>query len=317
MSEPGSALPFTACYVLTGGAGSVYADMTAVSVLSLLELHPGTAVTVLGDEATVRELAAADGPLARHARLVAVPVPDGDAAGASRSIKTAMREALEGDLLYLDADTVVMRPIDPALAASRAPRLAHDRHLRRGGPALQFSPWVEELIARAVWPRPRAYFNSGVIWLPDTQATHRLAAEWRRLWLEGRQHGVWKDQPALNVAIHQLADPIEPLAPAWNVHPYAAPQHIRRARVLHFWVTTGLDLDHPMTLFEHLVGRYRLTGRLDRAAIRRARRRNYPWVRPRGIRSALEAHAWEEAALAAVRRLVRQAGLGRILGAPG
>lgn len=317
MSEPGPPLPFTACYVLTGGAGSVYADMTAVSVLSLLEFHPGTPVTVLGDEATVRELAASDGALARHARLLAVPVPDDDAAGASRYIKTALRESLAGDLLFLDADTVVIRALDPGLAASREPRLAHDRHLRSGGPALQFSPWVEDLIARAVWPRPRAYFNSGVIWLPDTGATHRLAAEWRRLWLQGREHGVWKDQPALNVALHQLPEPIEPLAPAWNVHPYAAPQHIRRARVLHFWVTTGLDLERPMTLFEHLVTEFRGSGELDRAAIHRARRRNYPWVRPRGIRAALEAHAWEEAARAAVRRLVRQAGLGRILGAPG
>lgn len=317
MSETGSALPFTTCYVLTGGAGSVYADMTAVSVLSLLAIHPGTPVTVLGDDATVRELAAADGPLARHARLVAVPVPDGDAAGASRSIKTRLRDVLEGDLLFLDADTVVMRRIDPAIAASRAPRLAHDRHLRSGGPALQFSPWVEELIARAVWPRPRTYFNSGVIWLPDTQATHRLTADWGRLWLEGRQHGVWKDQPALNVAIHQLPDPIEPLAPAWNVHPYAAPQHIRRARVLHFWVTTGLNLDHPMTLFEHLVFEFRRTGELDRAAIDRARRRNYPWVRPRGIRSALEARAWGEAAAALLRRLARETGLSRVPAAPG
>lgn len=317
MSDPEASLPFTVCYVLTGGAGSAYADMTAVSALSLLAIHPGTPVTVLGDDATVRELAAADGPLARRARLVAVPVPDGDAAGASRSIKTTMREALTGDLLYLDADTIVVRPIDAALATSRAPRLAHDRHLRSGGPALQFSPWVEELIARAVWPRPRAYFNSGVIWLPDTQATHRLTAEWRRRWLEGRQHGVWKDQPALNVAIHQLPDPIEPLAPAWNVHPYAAPQHIRRARVLHFWVTTGLDLDHPMTLFEHLVAEFRRTGELDWAAIHRARRRNYPWVRPRGIRAALEARAWAEAVQALVRRLAREAGLGRVPAAPG
>ena len=317
MSDTGSALPFTACYVLTGGAGSVYADMTAVSVLSLFAIHPGTPVTVLGDDATVRGLAAGDGPLARHARLLAVPVLDGDAAGASRSIKTTMREVLEGDLLFLDADTVVMRPIDPALAACRRPRLAHDRHLRSGGPALQFSPWVEELIARAVWPRPRAYFNSGVIWLPDTQATHRLTAEWRRRWLEGREHGVWKDQPALNVALDQLPAPIEPLAPAYNVHPDSTPQHIGQARILHFWATTGIALDRPATLLDHLVAEYRRGGRLDHAAIDRARRRNYPWARPRGIRAALEAGAWSEAAAAVVRRLARQAGLRRIPAAPG
>ncbi len=46
MSEPGPSLPFTACYVLTGGAGSVYADMTAVSVLSLLPIHPRIPLTV-------------------------------------------------------------------------------------------------------------------------------------------------------------------------------------------------------------------------------------------------------------------------------
>ncbi len=68
--------------------------MTAVSVLSLLAIHPGTPVTVLGDEATVRELAAADGPIVRHARL------------------------------------------------------AHDRHLRNGAPALEFPAWVVDLRVR-------------------------------------------------------------------------------------------------------------------------------------------------------------------------
>jgi hypothetical protein len=313
MSETAPALPFTVCYVLTGGAGSVYADMTAVSVLSLLAIHPGTAVTVLGDEATVRELVAADGPLARNARLQPVPVPESDTVGASRSIKTRMREVIEGDLLFLDADTIPVRPVDAALATSRDVRIAHDRHLRGGGPALEISAWVDDLLVRAGWPRPLAYFNSGVMWLPDTAPAHRLCAEWRRLWLEGCRHGVWKDQPALNVALHALPGPIEPLPPAYNVHPYSAPQHIRRARILHFWATTGIELERPMTLLEHLVADFRRSGGLDRAAIDRARRRNYPWVRPRGIRSALEAHAWGEAAAAAVRRLVRQAGIRRVL----
>lgn len=317
MSEPGPALPFTTCYVLTGGAGSVYADMTAVSVLALLAIHPGTPVTILGDEATVRELAAADGPLARHARLQPVPVPADDAVAASRSIKTRMREVIEGDLLFLDADTIAVRPIDAAIAGNRHPRVAHDRHLRNGGPALELSAWVVDLLGRAGWPRPHAYFNSGVMWLPDTAATHRVCGEWRRLWLDGCRHGVWKDQPALNVALHGLPTAIEPLPPAWNVHPYSAPQHIRHARILHFWATTGIELERPLTLLEHLVVEFRRTGGLDRAAVDRARRRNYPWVRPRGIRSALEARAWGEAAEAVVRRLAREAGLRRVMAALG
>ena len=169
MSEPGPVLPFTVCYVLTGGAGSVYADMTAVSALSLLAQHPGTPIALLADEATARGIAASGGPLARHARLQVVPIPDaGDPVSASRSIKTRLREVMQGDLLFLDADTLVVRPIDPALAGSRSVRVAHDRYRPRGGPALQLSGWVEDLLVGAGWPRPRAYYNSGVMWLPDT-----------------------------------------------------------------------------------------------------------------------------------------------------
>lgn len=314
MSEP-AALPFTVCYVLTGGAGSVYADMTAVSLLSLLDQHPDTPVTLLADEATARGLEAAGGPLARQARIQPVPVRDGnDPMTASRSIKTRLRELVDGDVLFLDADTLVFRPIEASLVRSRAARLAYDRYHPRGGPALQLSGWVEDLLQKAGWPRPAAYYNSGVMWLPDSPAVRQLCAEWRRRWLEGRNLGTWKDQPSLNVAVDQ-AGPLEPLAPAYNVHPYSAPQHIGRSRILHFWVTSGVNLVRPATLFEHLVAEFRTSRRFDRAAIARARGRNYPWVRPRGIRAALEARAWAEAAQAVVRRLAREAGLRRVLAA--
>ena len=95
------------------------------------------------------------------------------------------------------------------------------------------------------------------------------------------------------------------------MHPYSAPQNIRRARIYHFWVTTGINLVRPATLLEHLVAVLRKTGRFDGGAIERARRRNYPWVRPKGIRSALAARAWAEAAQAVLRRLARTVLAGR------
>ncbi|MGH7586657.1 MAG: hypothetical protein ACREMH_10445 [Gemmatimonadales bacterium] len=279
--------------------------MTALSLLSLLDQHPGTPVTLLADEATARGVAAAGGPLARHVRLQAVPGHDGgDATATSRSIKTRLRELVEGDVLFLDADTLVLRPIEAALVRSRAVRLAYDRYRPRGGPALQLSGWVEDLLGKARWPRPAAYYNSGVIWLPDSAQARQLCGKWRRLWLEGRALGTWKDQPSLNVALHHSGT-VEPLPPEHNVHPYSAPQHLRRSRILHFWVTTGINLQRPATLLEHLVAEFRAGGSFDRAAIERARRRNFPWVRPRGIRAALEARAWGEATQSVLRRLLR------------
>ena len=271
----------------------------------MLWLHPGTPIVVVTDEATGDELARTQAPLFRVARLLPLAADAAHPLAGSRDLKLRLREEVPGDLLYLDADTVLVRPLRPELWASRVARLAHDRHDRRGRPVLATLPWVDDLIARAGWPRPAAYFNSGVMWLPDTPAVRDLCARWRERWRESSRLGTHKDQPALNVALHQLPEAARPLDGAYNVQVLASPGLIPRARIYHFWAEGGVNLTTPATLLEHLVVELRSTGRLDTGAIERARRRNWPWVRSRGIRAALEAGAWGEAARSALRKLAR------------
>ncbi|HJS48301.1 MAG TPA: hypothetical protein VJ773_09975 [Gemmatimonadales bacterium] len=305
---PGDPLPFPVCYVLTGGAGSIYAEMTTVSALTVLWQHPGTPVVVVTDEATGEELARTQAPLFRVARLLPLASAGADHLARSRDLKLRLRDEVPGDLLYLDADTVVVRPLQPELWECRVARLVHDRHDRRGRPVLATLPWVDDLLARAGWPRPAAYFNSGVMWLPDTPAVRDLCARWRERWRESSRLGTHKDQPALNVALHQVPEAARPLDGAYNVQVLATPGLIARARIYHFWAEGGVNLTTPATLLEHLVVELRRSGRLDTGAIDRSRRRNWPWVRSRGFRSALEAGAWGEAARSALRKLARTFG---------
>ena len=266
--------------------------MTTVSVLSVLEFHPRARIAVLMDAATHRDLTAARAPLLDLAQAVVVPGPGDDPRYSSRSIKLGLRETVAGDVLFLDADTVVVRPLEADFARWRVAALADDHADRRGRPVLRLDGWVEELFGKAGWPRPVRYFNSGVMWLPDTPETHRLCARWRERWAESRAFGLHNDQPALNAAIHDLPGSVRPLRGAYNVSVGGHPEQIRTAYVYHFWVEKWFDAENPVTLLDHLIIHFRRTGTLDVAAIARARRLRFPWTRPIGIRMAWRAGAW-------------------------
>lgn len=283
--------------------------MTAVSALSLLELHPGTPVIVLADSGTAAELTGSGSPLCAIARVRAVSgVPEDPRLG-SRWLKTRLRELLAGDLLFLDADTVVVRPLDARLAHSRLVGAAPDYHDDAGAPILRISPWVEQLAASAGWPRPVAYYNSGVLWLPDSEAVHAFFGRWKQRWAESIRQGRREDQPAFNVAVQEVAGAFAPLSGDYNVPVPVQPRWMARARIYHFWADLHLNLARPLTLLDHLVVEYGRTGRLDSAALRRCRRRNFPWVRPRGVRMAWQVRAWEEVLRSLARWAMQRTGI--------
>ena len=266
--------------------------MTAVSALSILRFHPRARIVILMDPATHQSLSGLHARLLEIAAPVVVDLGIDDPRYASRAIKLRARESVAGDLLFIDSDTVLVRPLPDDLPACRVAGVVYDRWDRRGRPALRLDSWVEQLFHTAGWEPASRYFNAGVVWMPDTPDVHRLCERWRERWEQTCRLGRHNDQPALNAAIGELPDAVRPLASSYNVSVGSHPELIRSAIIYHFWVEKWFDAARPITLLDHLILHYRRTGALDGAAVERARRRRFPWMRPVGIRMAWRAGAW-------------------------
>jgi len=99
---------FTVAYVITSAGRDVFADMALVSILSMRISNPGLGIFVLCDEKSALTLSAN-----KHRRLdvcdefIAVPTPDGEPAFRHRWIKTQLCRYVDGNVLYIDAGTLV------------------------------------------------------------------------------------------------------------------------------------------------------------------------------------------------------------------
>jgi hypothetical protein len=204
-------------------------------------------------------------------RIIAVDAPDESPRLRAFYLKTALRRHVDGDLLYLDGDTLVVRPI--AGVADLDADVAAAADFNHDGP--WFPPQLEGPYRRLGFEYPLPYyFNSGVLWLRDTPAVGRLTEEWTRRWRLLAGEGMPGDQEAFVSALYATPVRWTRLPPAFNAIVVKRNSRFREARVLHFF---GSEQEQRGTILEHLIGRLRETGEFDEGAYRRCLREGHPW----------------------------------------
>ncbi|HWA86293.1 MAG TPA: hypothetical protein VG710_08735 [Opitutus sp.] len=266
-------------YIITG-TNERYAAMAAISVVSLRTVHPHARIELHvwpepGDTRIWRLLRA------QSTRVSVEDVPDGmDARGASRWLKTTLRQRVDGPFVFLDGDTLVVRPLDAIGEVAEAGQLGAVRDRNRAAPRPGWPHWTGTLYRGCGWPAPpRNYLNSGVVAWPDTDAARALSADWHLRWKLSRQRGVNLDQPAFNAAIdarppHEIAV----LPDRFNALIDADPRLAAGAHVLHFFA--GVKAPKPMTIFDSLVTRLLQRGEFDDGLWEKARDGGWPYLVP-------------------------------------
>ena len=290
------------CYVLADDSLGRYADMACVSASTLRRLQPGLEILLLCDTTTADAIRRQAHPLGAIVdTIVPASAPGPTVAERSRWLKTSLRRLVAGDLLYLDVDTVVIRPIELPVEAHTHVLAAADACDARGRPVHETEPWVELLFSRLGWTMPALYRNAGVIFFRGSRAGHELGSRWHAEWCRSLAAGSHRDQPALNAAIGASAATAGLLPLEYNAMPTYRPCLARGARIYHFWSEQTLDLESPASLLDHLTRHYQETRTIDWAMIDWCRGHSYPWLRRHGVRVALRAGAWS----VALRELLR------------
>lgn len=227
-------------YVLVSTPADVYLEQAFVSVSSARLRNPGARIVLLTDRATADGLAGR-GVIGESFRemfdqmVVEDLDPGMSAMQRSRLLKTGMRKYVQGDFLYIDADTVVAWPlqdIDKVKAQLAACRDLHSpfaQHPHRGA--------ILSMCRKIGFDagNVREYFNSGVMLVRDTPGTHAFFEQWQKNYEASFAAGIRPDQ--MSLAQTNAKGLIKLLPDAWNCEVQNGVRYLGSAYIWHYMVT--------------------------------------------------------------------------------
>jgi hypothetical protein len=290
------------CYVVAARDQSDLLVMTHAAMLSLRHHHPGCIICLLTDTPTdvlIRERYPQLLESADEVRVIESGLENGPAS--SRFVKTKMRSEVAGDLLYLDIDTVVLRPLG-ALLEHECDLCGAEYDFSKGG---NFDSVLLDKFNRVGWPAPKyPYLSSGVLFMRDNERGRRVGELWHEYWKATCETMGNTDQPSLHRATREAGASVHVVPEDYNQPIRDCPQKLKTPVVLHF--TTNAALKKPYVLMNYLMRHLREHGKLDVKALERARERNDPWVSAGpGIKGNFHTGRYGAAARRAVERLLQ------------
>lgn len=221
-------------YVLVSSPADVYLEQAFVSASSARMRNPSARMVLLADAGTcIPERMEAIFDTVKRVDFPAEMPP----MKRSRLLKTGMRGLVEGDFLYIDADTVIARPLDGIDAVPASLAACRDLH----------SPFQEHPHYQATVNMCRKmgfdasgeqeYFNSGVMLVKDTPENHAFFHDWQENYLAGYEAGIRPDQPSLARTNAAHGHPIARLEDSWNCEVQNGVRYLKDAYIVHYMVT--------------------------------------------------------------------------------
>ena len=230
---------YTVCYVLADNEELFYYNQLLISLYSLRKRGNNGRVCVLMDIETIRYLEKRNRRELDEFRAerVVIQVPDAySQKEKSRFMKTSLRDHLEGDVLYIDTDTVITDSF-PSSMPNADLALVSDCNENKTDIYCNFS--IVEMFEKSGYTLnlQYGYFNSGVIWAKDSKIAHAFFRDWHEEWKHCRKCGVIQDQPSLNYVNCKRGGEIGQLEDIWNVQICClmSLQYLRNALIIHYF----------------------------------------------------------------------------------
>ena len=231
-------LPFSVVYVVTSDGADAFADMALVSMLSVQISNPGLGIRAVCDEKSAITLRAK-----KHRMLdvcdqfITVPTPDGEPNFRHRWIKTQLCRYVDGNVLYIDADTLMRGSLaDLHQLVSELGAVAN-----HNGATLSEQIWTEDrqVFEGMAWPSNfQAYLNSGFFFFEPCPRVREFFATWHELWLTGASATErLRDQPSFNSSIVLSRVEMKVLPSTFNAQLAMSWNRSSQAIVWHFYAS--------------------------------------------------------------------------------
>ena len=237
-------------YVLVGSKNGFYCEQTLVSMASLKNDQPDAFVTLLVDCLTDKGFISELERIKKYVNeYIVVPVEESvPAIARSRYIKTSMRKYVEGDFLYVDADTVWNAPVvetdftHDVMGVLDGHCLLAEHPLKKG---------IEEDFKKVNYnPDVDKYVNGGVLFSKDSEVSKKFFDLWHKKWRETSSSGYFIDMPSLNYAVKQIGDLFALLPDVYNVQISRSWEYFFDAKIIHYFTGWQSDCFESPYLFQ-------------------------------------------------------------------
>ena len=231
-------------YVLIASEQTLWGEEFWASLFSLRHFHPTVKVTVLVDSPTAEMIKGKKELYSMITELKVIPVPDNYSNRLrSRTIKTSVRNLIDGDYLYIDTDTIITRPLDeidnlPVKNIAMVPELH--------GPFKNHITYnyicndVKRIFNVDVSDSPY-WFNAGVTFVRDNTFTRDFFKKWHENWeYSAFVKKQTSDMRALICTDKSYGYIIERLPDVYNSQIAMSIEYLYDAKIVHFWHMRGL-----------------------------------------------------------------------------
>ena len=286
-------------YVVCDGRAGNYSKMALLSIGSLRRQHSDAVVYVIAPSDSARDNYWVDLLYATADRVIKVDCPNFEPKLKSRFLKSSMRDQIDGSFLFLDCDTLVVNELSEVFDDKQGLSVTLDRN--REDPNPHFPQWAVPLYQEMGWSYPIPYYNSGVIFVPDTDSTRRFFKIWNEFWQSGLSHGVFQDQPSFNAAIQHSEVDLSDIGHRYNAMVDARPDFAKKALIWHFFTSGGRPNQNTVlaAMLDHLVAHKEISWvDFDRCV-----KQGHPWRKPYEAWALLQSGNHVRAAIAKVQKL--------------
>lgn len=226
-------------YVLTCAPEATYIEQALMAVWSARYHNPKAHIVLLTDDKTDELLAGVRGELLNYVtEKIVVPFDaDKNMHYRSRWLKTSVRKLVKGDYLFIDCDTITMCDLSHIELVNAEVAMVRDENINIADEDYAAAKPMIENCKKIGFDvtKEKYYFNSGVMYVKDTQTTHKLYERWHELWREGVAKGINLDQPTFAKANYDMGHPVMLLEDRWNCIVQTQIVEVYSAYILHFW----------------------------------------------------------------------------------
>ncbi len=225
-------------YVVTSSDKDIYLEQCWASAHSVKIYNPTCKIVVVTDRDTESNILNSERKniLSVVDEIKGVDIPDEyNQMEKSRWLKTSLRELVDGDMIYVDGDTIItgdLSDIDNfdfsvgGVLDSNVER--KDHHLRE-----MLENWVRWLYGIDLKPTTN-YINGGVLYMKDDENAHNFMSTWHKEWKYCRSKGSSTDQQSL-IKITNETDILKIMPGEYNAQVVFSVRYLNKAKIVHYY----------------------------------------------------------------------------------
>ncbi len=227
-------------YVLISSDDDIYLEQAYISMFSAKYYMPDCHIVLVTDKLTSETFIGTRKNEVKYADDFIVVDLDSNKFNAqqrSRQLKTSVRNRIDGNFIFIDCDTIITKPlydIDYIETDIAACRDTHSDFIN--------NPYRNMCIEHGHllgWPidQESEYFNSGVIYVKDTNLTHEFYKRWNENLNSGYSKKVYMDQPSFAKTNYEMGHVVKKLPDIWNCELKHGVKYLKDAYIVHYLCT--------------------------------------------------------------------------------